>query len=102
LIPIRSTPPVERNFFKQHLPNFFTIEDGDLFETEFDTLEELLQHDYFKWWVFNTFDCWSLCGDKLMYERKKGIDYYVVGYIRYPERLNLPKWKPLSESQKKI
>lgn len=81
--------------FRQLRSSFNDPEDVML-HFDFETSEELFSHDYIKWHMKQPhFTRFSLTNDHtLMAEYKNGFEWWVVGYINYPESLNLPKWKP--------
>lgn len=83
---------MKKNHFKQHIPNY--MEGFDIWETAFDTLEELLASDYMKRWAnYPEFHQFSLSDNCLMAELNKGFNWRVAGYIKYPELIDLPKWQ---------
>jgi len=84
---------------KQHIPNF--VSGFDPVIQNFETLEELLDIDFVKYWgVHEDFHQFSIrpYGDRLflMAEENNGKRWWVVGYITGTVRdeLNLPDWKP--------
>ena len=96
----------DRNHFKKYTPLFFEGFDEEDFY--FDTLEELLSNDLVANWTRNPFDLingikparpyeefhkFSMSENKLMAELEEGYEWWIVGFIKYPERLNLPGWK---------
>lgn len=92
------------NYFKKHIPGFCSgVEE---LEFNFNSLEELLSNEWINGWTKHPFDFdepkrpnpefhkFSLSDNRLICELKKGKEWYVIGYIKYPERLQLPKWEP--------
>lgn len=73
----------------------FNDPDDVMLKFDFETSEELFNHDYIKWHTKQPlFTRFSLADDHtLMAEYKDGFEWWVVGYINYPSSLNLPKWR---------
>jgi len=82
------------NQIRQHLPNFFSQLDFDRQEVEFNTTEELLNIDFVKSWSQDKdFYRYSMSEETLMVELNGGKNFYVLGYIKRPHRVKLPKFK---------
>lgn len=82
------------NHFKQYLPNFCS--GFELFEFDFDTLEELLSYPRIKEWKENPgFIKFMKSENRLMGLHKNGEKYewYVLGSIIHPELIDLPEWR---------
>lgn len=76
------------NRIVQHLPGYI---DFDIECIGFDTLEELLNIEWVKWWSQQKgFHRYS-ADDYLMAEFKDGYEWYALGRLRNP--VNLPKWE---------
>lgn len=92
------------NSFRQHIPNYaYDPRDGKPPEYEFETIEELLAlnviQPYKKDKNFHRF----VMGDFLMIVSKDGYHWWVVGYIKYPDLVNLEKWEgPKYRKENKI
>ncbi len=89
-----------RNQIKQHLPRFIDCE----FEVcEFDTLEELYQIPFVKRFMDDPdFDCFSLNNNFLVSIKDRGAYWWVVGYIKYPERMDIGRIPFDNESNRYI
>jgi len=99
---------------KQHLPNYVSI---DPQESEFETLEDLMNVGFVKQWTDNRwgddFHQFSISHNDwivkyghedymhLMAEMDGGKKWYVIGYIygSSPEEIGLPKWKRAKEGK---
>ncbi len=93
-----------KNIFIQHIPSCVSGVDKKTFE--FDTLQELLDNSIVKRWCMHPlnenevapegyFRRYSLSENRLMAEFKNGKEWWVIGFIKYPEKLDLPKWEPV-------
>lgn len=83
---------MKKNAFRQHIPSFCDVDDP--IEIQFDEQEELLSHDLFNETKRDPhFDGFCLSDNLLIYLRKKWKEWWVLGYIKYPNLMNLPKWK---------
>jgi hypothetical protein len=81
------------NKFIQHIPGF--CEGFERNEFDFETTEELLSNELFlPWKVYKEFHKYSLSENRLMLELKEGREWWVLGFIKNPECVNLPVWVP--------
>lgn len=83
----------EPNFFRQHIPSFC---DGFKPVTfGFSTTEELLSNPWLKD-VFSVegYENYKFCKSKncLMISSPDETKWWVMGYLKYPEEVNIPKW----------
>ena len=86
-----SSFPDDKNQFIQYLPGFV---DREPTKFDFDSQEELLlQKEISKFEEVKNFYRFSICENYLMVEIEKGNLSFVIGYVKYPERLKLTKWK---------
>jgi hypothetical protein len=77
----------------QHVPAFMDIEGRDI--GTFETTEELLNLPFVKRCrELVDFRRFSLSGDLLMVETNDGLNWWVVGRIDEPGKVDLPKWEP--------
>jgi hypothetical protein len=94
-----------KNRFVQHYPNYFSVEDDDYACLDFNTQEELLNFEYVSKWKKDSYDDifyrYSLSMPKhkadnimLMVEYNKGKKWWVIGFLRTTEDLDLPTWIP--------
>jgi len=84
---------IEPNFFKQHLPTFCDGFERRAFS--FSTTKELLNNPWIKGWLNERgFEDGHYCMSKncLMVENKNETRWWVIGYIKYPEKVDIPKW----------
>ena len=95
------------NNFIQHIPGFVSGTEPKSFD--FDTLDELLNHEVVKQWRMDPFNVgmsapkgwfyrYSLSEHRLMAELKHGKEWYVIGYIKHPDKVELPEWEYPNES----
>ncbi len=78
------------NNFKPRFPNWCDIQ---LDSVNFNSFDELLEIEFIKTKLTNPkFKRLSISENMLMFEKTDGT-YWVIGYIKHPEMLNLPKWK---------
>ena len=77
------------NKFRQHLPAFV---DGDPFEFEFATKEDLFNHPNIKKWTESPkFTCFAKSDNCLMAVFNNNKEWWVVGYILEGD-IDLPIW----------
>lgn len=80
------------NKFIQHMPSYV---EADRFEYAFDKQEELLNHPWIKEWSKDEgFHRYSLSNQLLIAEFEQGKKWWVLGYIKHPEYIDLPVWEP--------
>ena len=79
------------NEFRQHIPNFVDIKAPllDKFETTEDLLNLEIVQRYGKRKDFSHFAISDNC---LMEISDEGFHWWVVGYIKKPNEVDLPKW----------
>ena len=87
--------PASKNRFRSHHPHDDSA-DGCFY---FDTVEELLQHDFVKGFsCHDGFFRYSVSDDNnismLMSEYDDGKNWWPIGYIKDSSYLQLPKWEP--------
>ncbi|MFH0952362.1 MAG: hypothetical protein V1838_04205 [Patescibacteria group bacterium] len=82
------------NEFKQHIPNFIDIEDPPAvkFETTDDLLNLEIVQRYGKGKDFSHF---AISGNCLMEisDEGEGLHWWVVGYIKEPDKVDIPKFE---------
>ena len=78
---------VKSNRIVQHLPGYI---DFDIECVGFDTLEELLNIEWVKWWSERPKFYRYSCDEYLMAEFDDGYKWYALGRLRNP--VNLPPW----------
>ena len=86
-----SDPRDEQNAFKQHVPAFVDLEKYPEW-IPFDTTKELLGLEVVRRYIGPTFSHFAISDNTLMEISDEGFHHWVVGFIRYPERVDLPKW----------
>ena len=80
------------NKFMQHIPSFVDI-DGDPPSGEFETTEELLALEVVRrYGRSDDFSHFAISDHCLMEISDNGFKYWVVGYIKTPGLVDLPKW----------
>src|SRR5882757_8215824 len=89
------------NEFKQHIPPF--VDGVEKKSFNFYTIDELLENPIVNRWKMHPFDeekpheyfyRYSISGKYLMAEFYEGKEWYVIGSILHPEKLDLPTWEP--------
>ena len=81
------------NKFTQHMPNFVdTREPAPC--AEFETTEDLLNLEIMqKCMRRKDFSHFAMQGNCLMEISDNGFFWWVIGYIKYPSKVDLPKWE---------
>lgn len=80
------------NGFKQHIPNFVTV-DNDPIWIPFETVNDLLNIEIVKrYGRGKKFSHFAVLDNRLMEISDDGFIWWVVGYIKYPDKINLKKW----------
>lgn len=95
--PIQNAEP---NIFIQHIPPY--VEGLEPKTFEFNSTEELLSNPMIIEWKNpewgdpkKPFFRYSLSDYRLMGEFDEGKRWWVIGFIKYPDLVNLPGWKPI-------
>lgn len=89
---------LKMNEFIFHLPSFGEGREREFFT--FYTTEELLDNPGVKRWSKNLFGenkpfyQYSIADGSLMAEFCEGTEWFVIGHIKNPNDVLLPKWKP--------
>lgn len=82
------------NKFKQHIPNFINVDKSP--DIEFKATEDLLGINVVKQWYEpvdgKPFSHFAISGNRLIVVHDNCFSWWVVGYIKYPELVKLPKW----------
>lgn len=78
------------NSFRQHIPAFVEVDKPK--EVEFKTTEELLSIPAVLNYVDKTFSHFAKSENYLMAIYENGNRWWVVGYIKNPEDIDLPIW----------
>ncbi len=85
-----------KNKITEYVPNAIEL-DRDLDQAEFESIEELLNIPFvatFAKVITPAFHRFSVSSNScLMAEYNKGAEWWVVGIIEFPEKVNLPRWK---------
>ena len=83
---------VQQNVFRQHVPSFVDVDERT--EFEFSTTEELITHPLIQGMV-GSFKNHKICKSKnyLMVVSDNGFWWWVLGYIKTPEEVDLPEWE---------
>lgn len=73
----------------------FNDPDDKMFSCQFETLEDLLRHDFIRRnTAYRSFFRFSIAEDNtLMAEYRDGFEWWVVGHIDDPSGLHLPAWR---------
>lgn len=80
------------NEFRQHFPSSCDFDNPK--EIKFSTTEELLNLDAVSSWKEkNKFSHFAISNNSLMAIFDEGYRWWVIGYIKYPENVDLPKWE---------
>ena len=83
------------NHIRKHIPNFI---DTDRLpdENDFETTDQLLNIPWVKEWESpfdgRPFYRWSKSDNHLIAEYDNGKFWWVIGFIRNPDNIELPKW----------
>jgi hypothetical protein len=81
---------MKKNSFQPRVPNYCDF--GPLDPIEFNSFNELLETSFIKHKANrSTFKRFSISDNMLMLEETNG-KYWVIGFIKHPELLDLPKW----------
>ena len=78
------------NSFKQHIPSFCDVDHPAA--VPFETTEQLLALEIVQRYKRPDFSHFAMADNALMEISDGGRYWWVVGYIKHPERINLPKW----------
>ena len=82
------------NEFRQHIPSFVETMGEKQPIYEFETLDDLLSLEVVKRYSKDKdFSYFALSRNKLMEIGDDGFYWWVVGYIKNPDKLDLPEWK---------
>ena len=82
------------NEFTQHIPAFVDVGREPPPSFEFDTLDELLSNEVVKrYGKGKDFSHFALSDNYLMEISDSGFHWWVVGYIKNPDDIDLPKWE---------
>lgn len=79
------------NKFTQHIPSFIET-DLPPPSFEFETTEQLLNHELVKRYIDDKFSHFAMSGNTLMRISDDGYSWWVVGYIKEPDKVDLPQW----------
>lgn len=87
-----------KNEFRQRIPNYF---DGHTPQTfSFNDTEDLLSNPLLSDIpTYKNFYRFSMSDDALMLELKNGKEWWVLGYIKDPEVIDLPTWEPVIDEE---
>lgn len=80
------------NTFTQYIPSYADMPSKRHPGTPFNTTEELLALDVVRRYKTESFHKWVMDDSYLMALTDKGRKWWVVGYIKYPAAIKLPKW----------
>lgn len=79
------------NSFRQHIPAFVTCDDPE--EISFETTEQLLALEIVQQYSRHAgFSHFAMSGHLLMEISDGGHVWWVIGYIKHPDQVNLPAW----------
>jgi len=79
------------NLFIQHIPSMVDIDPPT--EIPFETTEELLALEIVKrFGEHPNFSHFAMSDNRLMKISDEGYHWWVVGYIKHPDQVDLPKW----------
>lgn len=94
------------NRFVQHYPSCFTVEDTDYFSLNFNTQQELLECEFVSrfrqivgFYRYSISRKAQYSPHTLMAEYKNGTEWWVAGYLKSLDGINLPIWKPVLEKK---
>lgn len=81
------------NSFKEYKSSIEFPYYDEPIEFLFNNIDELLNNSHIKSFCDrHDFHRFSIDEDTLIVEYDNGYDWYVIGYIKYPELLQLEKW----------
>lgn len=79
------------NEFRQHIPNFVDIDAPP--PSKFETTEDLLNLEIVqRYGKGKNFSHFAISDNCLMEISDEGFHWWVVGYIKEPDKVDLPKW----------
>lgn len=82
------------NEITYHSPGFARDGNHQPETCEFETLTDLMNLERIKKWSKSSrFSHFALGDNILLSIEDEGFIWWVVGYIKYPENINLPKWE---------
>ena len=81
---------IKMNKFTQHIPNFVDGATPEIFE--FETTEQLLNSEVVKRYKGDDFSNFAMSDSHLMVISDNGFNWWVVGRIQDPSRVDLPLW----------
>ena len=82
------------NQFKRHFPNFVDISEKPEW-IDFETTDDLLGlYVVRKFENDRNFSHFAISGNILMAVYNDGLEWWVVGFIKDPSTIDLPKWEP--------
>jgi hypothetical protein len=82
------------NMITQHIPGGCDVAYDEPDKAFFNTTEELLNIDFVKRHSkIKGFSHYAMSGDRLMVISNEGKFWWVLGYIKRPELVDLPKWE---------
>lgn len=86
------------NHFRRYIPGF--IDCDEPFEIDFNTTEELLANEWIaKWSKSEKFERYSKSVKNYLMAETGG-KFWILGYIKHPELVDLPVWQhPSSEKE---
>ena len=80
------------NWFKQHIPSFFDVDEKPK-KINFNTTEELLNLEIVKrYGKREDFSHFAISDNTIMEISNNGMHWWVVGFIGDPSLVDLPKW----------
>ena len=77
------------NHFRQRIPAFIDTQGIIPIEFDFETIEELQSHPYVKSWIDRGFSDICKSGKFLMAMKFDRSAAYAIGWIKYPDLLNI-------------
>jgi len=80
------------NRLTQHIPNFVETRGEQPPTGEFETTEELLSLEVVQRYKHDDFSHFAMSDNHLMVISDDGFKHWVVGYVKNPESVDLPKW----------
>ncbi len=81
------------NKFSKHIPDFVDVDRNKNSTEEFETIEELLSLEGVRRYGKDVSSYFAMADNCLMEISDNGFYWWVIGYIKNPELVNLPKWE---------
>jgi len=82
------------NRFKHYIPCYIDMDEDECPQwIEFESTEDLLNLEVVQRYNKEEGSHFVLSGNLLLDEWEEGVQWIVVGYIEFPQRVELPQWE---------